>query len=186
MKDLSDKGAVCYRRYLNGDESAVDDIMRELFFSLVCFVEHYVHDIPAAEDIAMDVMSDLFLNKHRYNFKVSLKTYVFMRGKSRALDLIRHRKALPVFSYEDAASYGDELFDLEDRLVSDERKRAVHGAIEKLPEEMREAVYLIYFEELSYEEIAKQLNIPLGTVKIQLRRARMLLAEIIKPQKQSL
>ena len=43
-----------------------------------------------------------------------------------------------------------------------------------------------YFDELSYEEIAKQLNIPLGTVKIQLRRARLLLAEIIKSQKHSL
>ena len=43
-----------------------------------------------------------------------------------------------------------------------------------------------YFEEMTYEEIAQELNIPLGTVKIQLRRARMLLAEIIKSQKESL
>ncbi len=179
MKDLSDNGAVCYRRYLNGDESAVDDIMRELFFSLVCFVEHYVHDMPAAEDIAMDVMSDLFLNKHRYNFKVSLKTYVFMRGKSRALDLIRHRKALPVFSYEDAASYGDELFDLEDRLVSDERKRAVHGAIEKLPEEMREAVYLIYFEELSYADASRVMGKKPKQIDNLLYRAKKELRSIL-------
>lgn len=155
MKDLSDKAAACYRRYINGDESAVDEIMRELFFNLVCFVESYVHDMPAAEDIAMDVMSDLFLNKHRYNFKVSLKTYVFMRGKSKALDLIRHRKALHFTGFEDAERYPDELFDLEERLISSERKRAVHSALDKLPGDMRQAVYLTCFEELSYAEAAR-------------------------------
>ena len=43
-----------------------------------------------------------------------------------------------------------------------------------------------YFDEMTYEEIAQQLNIPLGTVKIQLRRARMLLAQIIKTHANSL
>ena len=87
-----DNGASSYRRFLDGDESAFNEIMEELFRSLVFFINGYVHDIHAAEDIAIDAFSDLVVHRHRYNFKVTLKTYVFMLGRSRALDYIKHRK----------------------------------------------------------------------------------------------
>lgn len=83
-----DNGASSYRRFLDGDESAFNEIMEELFRSLVFFINGYVHDIHAAEDIAIDAFSDLVVHRHRYNFKVTLKTYVFMLGRSRALDYI--------------------------------------------------------------------------------------------------
>ncbi len=81
-----DNGACSYRRFLEGDESAFDEIMKELFYSLVFFVNRYVKNVHAAEDIAMDVFSELIVHPRRYNFKVTLKTYLFMLGKSRALD----------------------------------------------------------------------------------------------------
>ena len=70
-----DNGASSYRRFLDGDESAFNEIMEELFRSLVFFINGYVHDIHAAEDIAIDAFSDLVVHRHRYNFKVTLKTY---------------------------------------------------------------------------------------------------------------
>lgn len=54
-----DNGASSYRRFLDGDESAFNEIMEELFRSLVFFINGYVHDIHAAEDIAIDAFSDL-------------------------------------------------------------------------------------------------------------------------------
>ena len=89
-----DTGISSYRRFLDGDESAFDEIMQELFTGLVFFVNRYVHDVHAAEDIAIDAFSDLIVHKHRYNFKVTLKTYLFTIGKNRALDYIRHRKVV--------------------------------------------------------------------------------------------
>ena len=89
-----DNGASSYRRFLDGDESAFDDIMKELFYPLVFFVDRYVQDVHTAEDIAMDVFSELIVHRHRFNFKVSLKTYLCMLGRSRALDWLRHRKVL--------------------------------------------------------------------------------------------
>ena len=56
-----DNGASSYRRFLDGDEGAFDEIMDALFYSLVFFVERYVHDFHAAEDIAMDAFSDLIV-----------------------------------------------------------------------------------------------------------------------------
>jgi RNA polymerase sigma-70 factor (ECF subfamily) len=79
-----DNGACSYRRFLDGDEEAFDEIVKEYFDSLVFFINGYVSDFQAAEDIAIDTFSDLIVNKKRYNFKVTLKTYLFMLAKSRA------------------------------------------------------------------------------------------------------
>ncbi len=76
-----DNGASSYRRFLDGDESAFNEIMEELFRSLVFFINGYVHDIHAAEDIAIDAFSDLVVHRHRYNFKVTLKTYGIKKNR---------------------------------------------------------------------------------------------------------
>ena len=150
-----DNGASSYRRFLNGDESAFDDVMKELFDNLVFFVDRYVHDIHAAEDIAIDAFSDLVVNKHRYNFKVTLKTYLFMLGRSRALNYIKHRKVINFVELTEADNISAEQETLEEIILSDERKRIVNNALELLTVDMRVVVHLIYFEDLSYDEAAK-------------------------------
>ena len=92
-----DNGASSYRRFLDGDEAAFDELMQTLFHPLVFFINRYVRDLHSAEDLAIDVFSDLIVHRRRYNFRVSLKTYLFMLGRSRALDhLRRQRKTLPL------------------------------------------------------------------------------------------
>ncbi len=150
-----DYGACSYRRFLDGEESAFDEIMKELFHGLVFFVDRYVHDVHAAEDIAIDVFSDLIVHKHRYNFKVSLKTYLYMIGRSRALDYIKHRKVIEFteLSEETEVSSGEKP--LEEQALAEERKCVVNAAVAGLPEDMQVVIHLIYFEEMTYEEAAK-------------------------------
>ena len=150
-----DNGASSYRRFLDGDDHAIDEIMEELFFPLVFFVNRYVQDLPAAEDIAMDAVSELFVHPRRYNFKTSLKTYLFMLGKSRALNYRRRRSIVPMTALTEAESLSADQEELEQLVLADERKRKVNAALNRLPEEMRTAVHLVFFEELSYEEAAK-------------------------------
>ena len=150
-----DNGASSYRRFLKGDESAFDDIMKELFRNLVFFVEGYVHDIHAAEDIAIDVFTELIVHPHRYNFRASLKTYLFMLGRSRALDYIKHKKVLTFVELSETDELQDEKFVLEEMVLADERKKRIHKAIANLPERMREVIHLVYFEDMTYEEAAK-------------------------------
>ena len=150
-----DNGASSYRRFLNGDESAFDDVMKELFDNLVFFVDRYVHDIHAAEDIAIDAFSDLVVNKHRYNFKVTLKTYLFMLGRSRALNYIKHRKVINFVELTEADNISAEQETLEEIILADERMRVVNNALNSLPDDMRVVVHLIYFEDLTYDEAAK-------------------------------
>ena len=150
-----DNGASSYRRFLDGDESAFDEIMKELFDNLVFFIDRYVHDIHAAEDIAIDAFSDLVVNKHRYNFKVTLKTYLFMLGRSRALNYIKHRKVIDFVELAEADKATSEQETLEEIVLADERKRVVNNALNSLPDDMRVVIHLIYFEDLSYDEAAK-------------------------------
>ena len=147
-----DNGASSYRRFLNGEESAFDEIMVEYFRPLVFFIDRYVHDVHTAEDIAIDAFSDLIVHRRRYNFKVSLKTYLFMLGRSRALDHLRHRKVLTMVELQEGLPDEKEL---EETVLADERKRAVNDALARLPEDMRVAVHLVYFEDMTYDEAAQ-------------------------------
>ena len=149
-----DNGASSYRRFLDGDESAFDEIMKELFDNLVFFIDRYVHDIHAAEDIAIDTFSDLVVNRHRYNFKVTLKTYLFMLGRSRALNYIKHRKVIDFVELSEADKVPEQET-LEEIVLVDERKRVVNNALSALSDDMRVVIHLIYFEALSYDEAAK-------------------------------
>ena len=150
-----DHGASSYRRYLNGEEAAFDEIMEQLFRSLVFFIDRYVQDVHEAEDLAIEAMTDLVLHPGRYNFKVSLKTYLFMIGRNKALDHLRRQKRRRTTPAAEPKVQEAESQALEEAVLRQERKRIVNHAIKRLPEEMALAVHLIYFEDLSYEEAAK-------------------------------
>lgn len=167
-----DNGACSYRRFLSGDESAFDEIMKELFHGLVFFVDRYVHDVHAAEDIAIDAFSDLIVHKHRYNFKVTLKTYLYMIGRSRALDYLKHRKVIEFTQLSEDTEMSAEERSLEECVLSEERKRAVNTAIARLPEDMSVVIHLIYFEEMTYSEAAKVMKKTCKQVDNLLYRAK--------------
>ena len=153
-----DNGASSYRRYLNGDEDAFGEIVKEYFDSLVFFIDRFVNDHAVAEDIALDAFTQLVVNKKRYNFSVSLKTFLFMIGRSRALDYLKHKKKLQMVDLDQVQELSDEEASLEDLVLADERKRKVNAAIAKLPEEMQAVIHLVYFEQLSAEDAGKVLR----------------------------
>ena len=174
-----DNGACSYRRFLNGDEEAFDEIVKEYFDSLVFFINGYINDFQAAEDIAIDVMSDLIVNKKRYNFKVTLKTYLFMLAKSRAKNYIKHRNTIKFITLDEAREQSSELTSPVDSLILDEQKKKLYKALSTLSEEMRTVVYLIYFENMSYDEAAKVLKKNKKQVDNLLYRAKNQLRTIL-------
>ncbi len=147
-----DNGASSYRRFLAGDDSAFERIVKEYRLPLTFFIERFVCDTAAAEDIAVDVFMYILAEPKKYNFKVNLKTYLFMLGRSRALDYIRRRRRLT--SLEELSEASDEK-SLEDAVLNDEIKLKVNSALSALPQDMRLAVHLVYFEDLKYEEAAR-------------------------------
>ena len=133
-----DTAASSYRRYLSGEEEAFDEIVKELFDPLVFFVDRYVQDLSAAEDIAIDAFTEQVVHKHRYNFKVSLKTYLFMLGRSRALDYLRkkkRRREVPLTEKENELRY-----EFQSLIEKAENGRIISRAIDKLPTDMKTAI----------------------------------------------
>lgn len=167
-----DAAANSYRRFLSGDDSAFEEIMQELFCGLVFFINGFVHDPHTAEDIAIDAFSDLVVHRHRYNFRVSLKTYLYMVGRSRALDHLRRRKVLRFTELSEARHLADDSAALEELVLADDRKRRVNAALERLPEDMAAAVRLVYFEEMTYAEAAKVMGKKSKQVDNLLQRAK--------------
>ena len=153
-----DNGASSYRRYLNGDEEAFRDIVSEYFDNLLFFVNRYVQNTTVAEDIALDVFAQLVVHKHRYNFKTSFKTYLFMMGCSRALDYIRHRDRIKMVELTEAAQYQSDEPSLEEMVLADQRKQVINNALLQLPDDIRLVIHLVYFEEFSIQETAKVLK----------------------------
>ena len=175
-----DNGASSYRRYLDGDEEAFEQIVKDYFDNLVFFINRFVCDFTAAEDIAIDVFTDLVVHRHRYNFSVTLKTYLFMLGRSRALNYIKHRSK---FSMEPLSQElpSDECT-LEETLLSDQRKLAVNTALSRLSEELRLVVHLCYFEELSCEDAAKVMKKTKKQVYNLLYRAKTALRAVLEEE----
>ena len=143
-----DHGASSYRRYLDGDEAAFEEIVREYFDNLVWFLDSYVHDLSAAEDIAIDAFTDLVVHRHRYNFKVTLKTYLFMIGRSRALNYVKRQSKIRFTELTDVVSTLEDALPLEQAVLMDEAKKSLYKALETLSPEQKEVVILVYFQDL--------------------------------------
>ncbi|MBR7165590.1 MAG: sigma-70 family RNA polymerase sigma factor [Clostridia bacterium] len=149
-----DRGEELYRRYLNGEEDVFDRIMEEYRYRLIFFIHEIVHDLDAAEDVAMDVFCYLLMHPKRYRFGTKFSTYLFMLAKSRAIDYIRHRNRFQWVSTEEKeADLADEKT-LEEAVLENEIKRTIHKALSDLPEAMRQVVHLVYFENRSYKDTA--------------------------------
>lgn len=95
--------AEVYRRFLDGDETAFEEIINEYRNGLIFFINRYINDIGLAEDVSIDVFTELYIHKSRYNFKSSLKTYLYMIGRSRALNVLRHHRRHPESFLSDTA-----------------------------------------------------------------------------------
>ena len=153
-----DNGASSYRRYLNGDEGAFQEIVKLYFDGLVLFVHSYVKDLETAEDIAIDVFTYLVVHKNRFHFRNSLKTYLYMMGRSRALDHLKHCKKLQFTELTPELPVADPAQSPEEQFVAEEEKRTIHKALSQLPEEQGKVLYLVYFQDLSCEEAARVLK----------------------------
>ncbi len=169
-------GESSYRRFLAGDPDAFDEIWKEHRAGLTFFIDRFLHDAAAAEDIAIDVFTYVLVHPRRYNFRTSLKTYLFMLGRSRALDYLKHRRKIAMVDLSEADG-AEGARSLEETVLREERKRIVNAALDQLPADMRVAVHLVYFEEFSYEEAAKVMKKDKKQIDNLLYRAKGILRD---------
>ncbi len=174
-----------------GDHAAFEEIVRRYQDKITNHVYYLLHDYETAVDIAQETFIRLFQHAERYRADFSFSTYIYRIAQNLAISVIRQRKRRGVFqmpfftSDKDGDEIEVEIADTriiapEDLMIDDERLAAVRRAITTLPENYRIPLVLRDVEEKSYEEIGEILNLPDGTVKSRINRARNLLKEKLR------
>lgn len=139
---------------------------------LIFFLQRLVGDPDTAEDLAIDSFLELMVHPLRYNGRSSVKTYLFMIGRSKALNYLKRRARL---SPDPIPEDLPDDTSLEEQYLADERRRALHKALHTLPEEMRAAIHLVYFEDQTYRQTAQIMKKTEKQVDNLLFRAKNLL-----------
>ncbi len=149
-----DKGTLLYRRFLDGDRKAFEEIVDLYADNLIFFINRYVKNLSLAEDISEDVFVEVLMHRHRYNFKASFKTYLFAVARHKALDSLRRLARHPETDYGTIENLSGTQ-STEEQFLKQEKLRAMHRCLDTLNDDYKTVLHLIYFEEMSNEDTAK-------------------------------
>lgn len=173
---------------LQGNEKAFESLLkkyRNLVFSIMLKM---VRNKQEAEDLTQEAFMKAFSSLATFNDEFAFSTWLMKIASNNCIDFLRKRK-LKTYSIHEPINYKDEKIEIdipdhdagpERMLIQSERSRMIEEAINELPERYRYVVILRHKEEKSYEEIAEIMNLPLGTVKAQIFRAREILNKKLK------
>ena len=153
-----DNGAESYRRFLTGDGDALAGLIRDYKDGLILFLNRYVNDLYAAEELTEDVFFRLAVKKPRFRESASFKTWLYAVGRNEALSYLRKRARLSDTPAEARGDLADEAAELERAYLREERRIAVHRALARLRPDYAAGLYLRYFEDMTPEQAAKVLK----------------------------
>jgi RNA polymerase sigma-70 factor (ECF subfamily) len=146
-----------------------------------------VNNKTDAEDLTIEAFSKAFNNIEQYTPTYAFSTWLFKIATNNCIDFIRRKKedsiSLDKANEEEGTTkifVKDTGLDPEEYMINNQKIKVLRSIIKKLKPHYQKLVELRYFKEFSYEEISQELDLPLGTIKAQLYRARELLFNILK------
>ncbi|MEM8886442.1 MAG: sigma-70 family RNA polymerase sigma factor [Bacteroidota bacterium] len=172
-----------------GENKAFETLLKKYRKAVYYLLLKMVKNADDAEDLTQEAFAKAFNSIEKFDSKFAFSTWLFRIATNNCIDFIRKKRVQTIsidssIEGDDGSSMRfdvkDENLDPNETMLKQQRKRYLNMAIERLPEKYRTLVELRYFRELSYEEVATELSIPLGTVKAQLFRARELLNQELK------
>lgn len=192
-ENLSDKGLYDYklvkRALEEGDQKAYAELMGRYRDSVYYMLLKMVNNKDDAEDLTVEAFGKAFKRLSQYTPNFAFSTWLFRIATNNCIDFIR-RKRKNTFSLdrpieddeggEMVVDIKSETLDPEEHIMKKQKVMMLHDLVDKLKPRYRTLIEMRYFQELSYEEIAAELDLPLGTVKAQLFRAREFLFNVLK------
>ena len=197
--NLSDKGKrdlkLINRALETGDPKAYNELMRLYRDPIYFMLYEKLGDQDLAKDLTIESLGKAFRKLHLYVPDYTFSTWLFTVARNHCIDYLRKRK-LPTFSIDQIINDDDGQkisLDLESTdpnperiLITKQIIKILRRVVKRLKPVYRNLVRLRYFKEYSYDEISKELDIPLGTVKAQLYRSREQLFKILSGSKDHL
>ena len=168
-----------------GDQIAFTFLLDHYWNEVYGFMLKRTENETDAEDITIETFSKAFDKIASYNPEYQFNTWLIAIAKNVHIDLLRKKKSslfIEITDQEDHQAYNvaDSSPSAEDELITEQNLSQLLQFIKELKPHYQEVIQLRYFQEMSYQEIAEQVQEPLSNVKIKLLRAKKLLAEIIQ------
>ncbi len=136
---------------------------------LIGFLRRFFGNEEEVFDCAQEAFLAAYRNLWRYSFEHSFRAWLYSIARNRAIDMLRKRKHEVPLEYEPEVESSNSP---EEEWIKKEKTFFIREVLEELPEHYRNALYLRYMQELSYEEIAQVLNVPVSSVKTYLHRGK--------------
>lgn len=153
-----DTGASSYRRYLDGDDNGIVEIIKNYKDGLTLFINGYVGNIFISEDLTEDVFFKLAVKKPHYSGRSSFKTWIYAIARNTALDYIRKNSKLLKEPIEFFSNYIVEESNTEKEYLIKERQIILHQSMKRLNHEYYRVLYLVYFENFTNKQVSQILK----------------------------
>jgi len=169
----------------NGNEKAFSSLLNRYRDSIYFMLLKMVNNSSDAEDLTIEAFGKAFRNLDSYTPEFAFSTWLFKIATNNCIDFIRKKQVSPspIDQLQDdlenlTVNIQSDLPDPEETLINDQKIAVLKDIVNQLKPQYRNLIELRYYKEYSYEEIASELNLPIGTVKAQLFRAKSLLYNI--------
>lgn len=188
FSDKAKRDYILVQRAVNeNDEQAYAKLMSLYRDSIYFMLLKMVSNKDDAEDLTIEAFGKAFIRLHQYTPNYAFSTWLFRIASNNCIDFLRKKRMnlLSIDNDDEEAPTIDlksSSLNPEQQAIQDQKHTVMHDIVGKLKPRYKILIQLRYFDELSYEEISQELDMPLGTVKAQLFRAREVLQEILKPK----
>jgi RNA polymerase sigma factor (sigma-70 family) len=179
---------------VGGDDKAYAKLLQRYRKPVYHVILKMVRNVDDAEDLMMESFSKAFRSLHRFKKDFTFSTWLFRIATNNTIDFIRRKKINTLsientYTDDDGGSVSIDIEDKgklnpQDEFIGSQKEQIMQEVVNMLPPKYQKLVRLRYFNELSYEEIAAEIEAPLGTVKAQLHRARELMYDLVKNSKE--
>lgn len=178
---------------VGGDEKAFAKLLQRYKRPVYHMILKMVRNVDDAEDLTIESFAKAFKSLSKFKKDFTFSTWLFRIATNNSIDFIRKKKLNTLsientYTDDDGQSVSIDIEDLnlnpQDVAIKAQKEEIMQVFVSMLPAKYQKLVRLRYFNELSYEEIAKELEAPLGTVKAQLHRARELMYDLVKNKKE--
>jgi RNA polymerase sigma factor (sigma-70 family) len=175
-----------------GDQKAYAELLQRYRESVYFTMLRMCNNKDDADDLTIEAFGRAFKRLDQYTPTYAFSTWLFKIASNNAIDFLRNKKKNTALSLdtkmendegqEFSKNIKSQTLDPEEHIIKKQRVEMLRDVVERLKPHYKELVKMRYFDEMSYEEIAVKMELPVGTVKAQLFRARDLLMNILKNQ----
>lgn len=175
-------------RAISGEQSAYDKLMRKYYNLVHNLIYRMIYNKEDVEDLAQEAFIKAFNSLDKFDRQFAFSTWLYKIASNNCIDYLRKKKLNTISINKEIDSEDDDLrFEIPDvefkpdrSIIEEERKALLEEAIASLPGKYRTVILMRHRDEKEYEEISKELKLPLGTVKAHIFRGRELLNKYLK------